>query len=374
MSRLGRIIRKIMASERTMGKGVVSEIVRAGEIRIADRSERVLVAGNNTPTVGMVMPWVRVDRNTLVTSFNLPMHRPAPVAVTAEITTPIYLEPGLLYGNDLDVGHYLYAASWDPDEGGMVIDPHKSWVETLASEWRPVQIPWPNWSDDNPGYDWHVGGNWHYGWYFFRLTAYADGIGETDSWPMWGSWLSSYPYPTQGRSIRIWIHALQFPTFEPPYLPMRGHLINGALRLYCAGPYGYYSIPGFQYEPPLEDYHLLWEGTHSYEMGGGITDPLGIWFDTPPSADAPSPPAESTLGLRRVGVHVVIGTPLPDDATRILLYRSLVQDDQISPPPDIGALGEVSVPLPALIYDRYHLVDDTGPGIGAPPVLPWGES
>ena len=76
MSRLGNIVGDILASERTVGSGQVSEVVRHGEVRIADRQERVLAAGYAVPQAGARVPWVRLDRETLVTVHNVRPGRP----------------------------------------------------------------------------------------------------------------------------------------------------------------------------------------------------------------------------------------------------------------------------------------------------------
>ena len=85
MSRLGRAVQDILRSERTMGSGRVESVVRAGEIKLEGRSERVLVAGNMMPRIGAIIPWVLVSAGLLVASHNVPMTYPAPVSAAAEL-------------------------------------------------------------------------------------------------------------------------------------------------------------------------------------------------------------------------------------------------------------------------------------------------
>lgn len=70
MSRLGRIVSRIVAAGQTVGTGLVSARVTASELRLGDRGERVLLAGNEAPRVGEVVPWIRLDAQTVVTPRN----------------------------------------------------------------------------------------------------------------------------------------------------------------------------------------------------------------------------------------------------------------------------------------------------------------
>ena len=79
MSRLGTIVRRMLAADRTMGSGLVSQIVRSGEVRLEGRQERVLVAGCSMPQVGEWIPWITVESGLLVATHNLPQPMPAPV-------------------------------------------------------------------------------------------------------------------------------------------------------------------------------------------------------------------------------------------------------------------------------------------------------
>ncbi len=73
--RLYSIMRKILEGPHRSGTGVVSAVVRPGEVRLAGRTERVLVAGNTVPRVGQSLPWLSAGNGLLVASWNL--RRPA---------------------------------------------------------------------------------------------------------------------------------------------------------------------------------------------------------------------------------------------------------------------------------------------------------
>jgi hypothetical protein len=75
VSRLPRVISRILATHRTSGWGVVSRVL-PGEVRLQDRPERVLVAGNMTPRLGERVLWLRVDGATLVTAKHVPVRPP----------------------------------------------------------------------------------------------------------------------------------------------------------------------------------------------------------------------------------------------------------------------------------------------------------
>ena len=78
VSRLSSIVQRILAAHRTCGWGKVAQAPRPGEVRLENRRERVLVAGNTTPAVGERVPWLRLDRGTLVTARSI---RPRPPLV-----------------------------------------------------------------------------------------------------------------------------------------------------------------------------------------------------------------------------------------------------------------------------------------------------
>lgn len=59
---LGRLFRRAAQS----GWGVVTQVLRPGEIRLAGRPERVLVAGPRTPEVGERVAWLRAEDGSLV--------------------------------------------------------------------------------------------------------------------------------------------------------------------------------------------------------------------------------------------------------------------------------------------------------------------
>jgi len=57
-ARLARVIRRILHGGDNAGLARVAAITRPGEVELGERSERVLVAGNHTPAVGELAPWV----------------------------------------------------------------------------------------------------------------------------------------------------------------------------------------------------------------------------------------------------------------------------------------------------------------------------
>jgi len=75
VSRLSSIVQRILAAHRTCGWGKVARALGPGKVRLENRQERVLVAGNTAPAVGERVPWLRLDRGTLVTARNI---RPRP--------------------------------------------------------------------------------------------------------------------------------------------------------------------------------------------------------------------------------------------------------------------------------------------------------
>ena len=76
-ARLARVIRRILRGGDKAGLARVSAIPRAGEVQLDGRAERVLVAGNHTPAVSELAPWVRVNDGTLVTCKNVRSLLPA---------------------------------------------------------------------------------------------------------------------------------------------------------------------------------------------------------------------------------------------------------------------------------------------------------
>jgi len=71
VSRLSSIVQSILAAHRTCGWNRVARVPTPGEVRLENRQERVLVAGNAAPAVGERVPWLRLDRGTLVTARNV---------------------------------------------------------------------------------------------------------------------------------------------------------------------------------------------------------------------------------------------------------------------------------------------------------------
>jgi hypothetical protein len=177
------------------------------------------------------------------------------------------------------------------------------------------------------------------------------------------------------------------------------------VRVYAAGPYPY-SV-GWNYAPPDDAFRLLWEGR---------VPSSEVWrvpFADPQGEAAPTLPTACTLGKRRVGLTVEFDEDdLPtDDVDRLLLYRSLASEESLPVPCDVGKLASLAVPLETvevssadawglgkrdgmMVYASYnypyslkedpsqysppdtqtfHFLDDTGPGIGGPPDLPWPE-
>jgi len=104
MSRLGTIVAKILAARRTMGSGLVSQIVRPGEVRLEGRQERVLVAGNVSPSVGERVAWLRLDRETLVTAKNLRSRMP--VVLRADVAGKVWQQV-LVNTNSANLGVML---------------------------------------------------------------------------------------------------------------------------------------------------------------------------------------------------------------------------------------------------------------------------
>lgn len=83
MSRFSTTIQRILTANRTCGWGKVSQVVRPGEVRLEGRQERVLVAGNASPAIGERVPWLWLDRGTLVTARHIRPRLPwvAPASV-----------------------------------------------------------------------------------------------------------------------------------------------------------------------------------------------------------------------------------------------------------------------------------------------------
>jgi len=76
MSRLGSMVSRILEAEETAGVGIVSQVIPPGEVRLSGRLEGVLIAGNVLPRIGERIPWLRVDKQTLVASHNIALRRP----------------------------------------------------------------------------------------------------------------------------------------------------------------------------------------------------------------------------------------------------------------------------------------------------------
>lgn len=83
--RLQRVLHRILQTPATTGEGVVSSIVRPGEIRLSGLDARVLVAGSSVPQVGERIAYVDCpSRGVKIASHNLPQ-------------APGYLPRGPLY-------------------------------------------------------------------------------------------------------------------------------------------------------------------------------------------------------------------------------------------------------------------------------------
>jgi hypothetical protein len=329
------------------------------------------------------------------------MLRPAPMGIQEEVHFPIRLSAQLLYGHELDVGHYLYAASWDPSQGGMEIDPHVARVETEETTEALYPLDWPwvfLWPYQT---EYGVPGNWHYGYWFFLTTFYAEGIGESlplkptmiDTGLPYYDPLWVPAYPPYNKVVGL---AITGPFTLPPFP------ISGRVRVYAAGPYPY-SV-GWNYAPPDDAFKLLWEGRVPDD------ETWRIPFVDPPAAGAPTMPTVNTLGRRRVGLTVAFDEhDMPTDhVDRLLLYRSLASEESLPVPCDVGDLATLAVPLQTIelssaeawelgkrdgmmiFYSSggggalkdpseyspaktqtFHFIDDIGPGIGDPPHLPW---
>ena len=348
MSGLARAIREITAPEPTMGAAAVAALMRPGEIRLEGRDERVLVAGNAMPEVGSMTPWVMVSAGLLVAVCNVPQMAPAPLVVP-EVRIPIFLGVELLYGDELDTGYHCYAASWDPAEGGVEVDPHVAWVRT-----RNASVPG---SVSSP--ECVLGGGFEYNFFydhFLRMTFYEPvGGGETTVGPQIPVYGGLYGLH-DGDMFSIHLR-----------LPPSGLPRNGGVRIYHAWHDA--REPG-----ELGPFHLCFEFPGSLEPGYDIYEHLDVVIEAP-NPEGAEPPDENTLALRRVGVTVGVSEDDADEVAalnHVLLYRSLVQAQTIDPPPGIGYIGEAAMPLMP-VQTKFHFIDDTGPGIGDPPALPWGE-
>lgn len=82
-ARLASVIRRILRAPGGSGMARVVAYDRPGAVRLEGRPEPVLVAGNAVPAVGELVPWLRVDEGTLVTSRNIPAPLIAPASSPA---------------------------------------------------------------------------------------------------------------------------------------------------------------------------------------------------------------------------------------------------------------------------------------------------
>ena len=136
MSRLGRIVRKILEADQTVGVGAVVTRECPGEVAISGRQERVLVAGNEDPRIGEVVPWIRVDAQTLVTPRNRLFEQRM---VLPEITLPFWvgeLHGGVITGvfSNGQFGNASPACAADSKGNAWAIAPE--WVEEINEIFR----------------------------------------------------------------------------------------------------------------------------------------------------------------------------------------------------------------------------------------------
>jgi hypothetical protein len=369
MSRLRQVVKEILRSERTMGRGRVASVVRPGEITLENRAERVLVAGNVMPAAGTLIPWVQVDKNLLVASFNVPQQMVGPVSQEFDLRD-IGLVADLLFGNGLDIGWHYYAACFPPDQGGTEMATYSrttpSWIRTRAAP-APV-IASPYWPGNNLGIEYHIGeGTFRRDeeigyWYELVFTFFnaEDGGQETiASSPIF----VSGGLPSQGPAITYSISLR---------LPSSGLARNGGVRAYCS-----MGTAEQEQGPFYRCFEFVGEDTPGYD----IYDHLEVTITGP--GEGPQPPTENTLNLCQVGLQVFANeSEEPEDRpnvldlgiSRIQLYRTPAALAEYGPeePPDVGYIGEVSVPVTAIQAESFCFVDD-GLAAGAVPVLPWPE-
>ncbi len=109
VSRLTVIVKRILAAARTSGWGQVAQVGPGGEARLAERQERVLLAGNAVPRVGDRVAWLSLDAGTLVTARNV-RARP-PLVLPAAKTLPTWTgQWGAVITSSFDNGQYDNAA------------------------------------------------------------------------------------------------------------------------------------------------------------------------------------------------------------------------------------------------------------------------
>jgi hypothetical protein len=336
---LRAVIRRMLAAHRTMGMGRVEAVVRPGEVRLENRPERVVVAGNVTPAIGTEIPWVAANTDLLVATYNLPMGMPAPTSVLSP-TIPIYLSAELLYGDNLEVGYYCYAASFLAEEGATEVSPWVDWIQT-----KQVADP-PSMAVGH----FIQGGNWPLGWWEFKQTIFkADGTGgdgETTVSSPFSSWEATVGW----RTLRLGYGDL-------------AHSLRNATGFRAYARPGHW-IPGIPYQ--------IWVPDGPFRRIAEKAGREPVYVDISEPSFGPEPPDESTLSARRAGLNITVD----EDAaslyyTQMALYRSIAQEAP-SWPPEIGRVGEVAVPLPAPPLDPLDWIDYTGPASGDPPPFPFG--
>ncbi len=341
-----------------MGMGRVASIVRPGEITIEGRAERVLVAGNLTPAVGALIPWVKTHDGRLIACYNMPMPCPWPESFPLELGD-IGVVADLLYGEGLEVGWHYYAACFPPEQGGSVMGSYNpnppAWIRTR-------QAPVPIASALNIAYN--VGGgsfqsdpNVGY-WYELKFTFFNAEDGGQETTPSTEIFISTNP--------------LGLPT---PYtysisldLPSSGLARNGGVRVYCS------MGTALEEQGPFQRcYEFAGESTPGYD----IYDHLRVTIEGP--GTGPEPPTENNLWLCRVGLEVFANedeppTVMDQGVDKILLYRtpSALPDYGGEEPPYVGHIGEVAVPVTAIQAKDFCFIDD-GIVPGEPPSLPWRE-
>lgn len=358
--RLARVVRDILRAERTMGMGKVSEVVRPGEIRLEGRAERVLVAGNVRPAVATIIPWLQVDRNLLVASYNVPIGGPAPLLSELDLGD-IGVVADLLFGDGLNIGWYYYVACFPPDEGGIQMPSYNpgapAWILT-----RQASVPLTYPSPHGIRLHYNVGqGSFHrseeapfYG-YWFKLTFFDADDDSKETTPSIAiqhmpAEVGDYDYSVNLR------------------LPSAGLARNGGVRVYCSTRVDD-DPPG----PYLRCFEFRGENTPGYD----IYDHLDVTIYGP--GDGPTPPTVNTLKACRVALEVFANeteepTVMDQGIDRIMLYRTPFALPAVggAAPPDVGYIGEVAIPVVPIQAESFCFIDD-GIVAGASPDLPWPE-
>jgi len=361
MTRLGATIRHILAPDPTMGHARVATIEGPGEITLAGRDERVLVAGSSMPQVGERIPWVLVEPGLLVATHNLPQMAPAPVHAAFDLGA-IGITAELLYGDGLGIGWHYYAACFPPAQGGQEMSPYSPsgpmWVRA-----RSINPPTISKASLQVTYNIGEGSFVHVDegdpdpgtFYSIGVTCFNADSPEQETTLSNTFWLSPLLGADYNYSLSI-------------RLPSSGLARNGGVRVYISTIAGYGSQG-----PYLRSFEFSGESTPGYD----IYDHLDVTIGGP--GEGPEPPAVNTLNASQVGLVVSPNETEPPTVMdmgvdELWLYRTPIAlpDYGGDDPPAVGYIGEVEVPVVAIQAKSFCFVDDGIPA-GDPPVLPWPE-